>query len=171
VGLEIDMSITRMERCFIYSAMAALAVTAVAKLYSATGSARLLDRADPLLLLTHRHVIILVGWIELAVAAYLLLGRERILKLLSVAWLASMFAAYRAGVWWIGAPKACGCLGSLGDLLPVSEGVVNHAMLVILVYLWVGSVGLLVLSRWKEGRSGRHVAETRLEGTRKAEML
>jgi hypothetical protein len=161
----------RLEQWFIYTAAKILVVTALAKLYSATGSARLLDRADPLLMMTHRQVFILVGLGELAVAAYLLLGRDRILKLLSVVWLASMFAVYRAGMWWIGAPKACGCLGSLGDLLPVSEAVVTHGMLAILVYLWVGSVGLLLLSGWEKRELARGTMRQGTSASKVGEVL
>jgi hypothetical protein len=145
-------AIRQWQKAFLYSVVAILVVTAAAKLYSATGSLRILDRADPLLMLSNRQVFLLVGLIELAVAGYLLWGRVASLKLLSTAWLGTMFAVYRVGLWWTGPHGSCGCLGTVADMLPVSAQTLDHAMLGLLAYLWLGSVGLLVLA--KRGQSG-----------------
>jgi hypothetical protein len=151
----------RCQSAFLYSVAPILVATAVAKLYSATGSLRILDHVDPVLMLSNRQVFILVGLVELAVAGYLLWGRVVSLKLLSTAWLVTMFAVYRIGLWWTGPHGSCGCLGTVADMLPVSAQTLDHAMLGLLAYLWLGSVGLLLLAQRRQG--GSSGAERRLQ--------
>jgi hypothetical protein len=160
-GLTVK-TIHQYQTIFLYSAAVILIVTAVAKLYSATGSLRILDHSDPMLMLSNRQVFMLVGLIELAVAGYCLWGRALSLKLLSTAWLATMFGLYRVGLWWTGPHGSCGCLGTVADMLPVSAQAVDHAMLGLVAYLWLGSVGLLILSR--PDRSGPSGAEQPVQG-------
>jgi hypothetical protein len=69
----------RVKTIFIRSVIVILALTAPAKLISASGGARALDATDPLLMLTHRQVFFPVGMIELALAAFLIFSpRPRI---------------------------------------------------------------------------------------------
>ena len=89
-------------RLFLYSAGALILATAVAKFFSASGSARILQSRDPILMIPLQYVFWIVGGIELAVALVCLLGRRARLQAGLVAWLATNFVVYRLGLLWIG---------------------------------------------------------------------
>ncbi len=142
-------------RVFYGSAAVILIVTASAKLVSATGKARALALPDPMLMLTHREVLVLAGSIELLLAGYLLFGRRSWLKAPLVAWLATNFLIYRLGLWWMGVHKPCGCLGTITDALSIPPTTVDLLMKIVLAYLLAASYGLLLLEWWR----GRKRAE------------
>lgn len=100
------------QNLFYKSAAALLLVTALAKLYSAGGSARLLQAQDQLLHLGYRPVMILAALIEVAVAAFLLRNRSGLRRSLLLLWLSSNFIAYRLGNYLLGI-HSCSCLGAL----------------------------------------------------------
>ena len=145
-------------RVFYGSAVVILIVTASAKLVSATGKARALALPDPLLMLTHREVLVLAGSIELLLAGYLLFGRRSWLKAPLVAWLATNFLIYRLGVAWIGVHKPCGCLGTITDALSIPPATIDLLMKIVLAYLLAGSYDFLLLEWWQ----GRKRAEPTL---------
>jgi hypothetical protein len=131
---------------FIFSAAVILFVTAAAKIYGATGTAEALGNSDPLIPLSNRQVFYLVGGIELFISAFLLVKDEsQGLKLSVIAWLATNYLVYRAGLWWMGMPNFCDCLGNLNEKLFISPRILNHSMLALLVWLVVGSYLLLIL--------------------------
>jgi hypothetical protein len=66
---------------------AALVLTAIAKLYSAGGSARILHVRDPLLHLGYRPVMILAALLEIAVAVFLFRGRSELRRSVALLWL------------------------------------------------------------------------------------
>src|SRR5512133_3524063 len=76
-----------LERCargnswFLVSAGILLAVVGLAKVLNATGSARALDAPDPLLGLSFRHLMLLVGLAELLLAFFCLFTPRRWLSL------------------------------------------------------------------------------------------
>lgn len=137
-------------RVFYGSAGAILILTAAAKLVSATGDSRALALNDPLLTLTHREVLVLVGIIELLLAGYLFLGKKQWLKTSLVAWLATNFLIYRFVLLWMGVHKPCGCLGTITDALTIPPTTVDLLMKIVLAYLLVGSYGLLLLEWWQD---------------------
>lgn len=132
------------ERWFIYSAAVILLLTAAAKLLSATGQVRALDAHDPLLMLSYRSVFILVGALECAVAACLILSRRNVFKLQNIAWLSNSFLVYRLGLLWMGVTMPCGCLGTLTAALGISPRIADFWMKVVLAYLLFGSAVFLV---------------------------
>jgi hypothetical protein len=132
---------------FIFSAAVILFITGAAKLFTALGAAGALDQPDSLLILSHRHIFLLMSGLELGLSAFLLMGRNTKMQLALVAWLATNFLMYRIGLWWIGAPDLCNCLGNLNQYLPVSPRILNAAALVALGWLLVGSCTLMITGR------------------------
>ncbi len=83
---------------FFCSCIIVLILTALAKLYSATGHAGVLDLSDPLFGISNRSVFYLAGGLELMVAGLLLLNVDIINKCVAVCWLTLVFVLYRADV-------------------------------------------------------------------------
>jgi hypothetical protein len=136
---------------FIYSAAAFLLAAAVAKLVSTSGNARILETLDPVLGITFRHVFWIVGTLEIVVAIVSFFGEYIGIKAGLVAWLATIFAVYRFGLWWVGYHKPCSCLGNLTDALHIQPQTADTAMKIILAYLLIGSYATLFWL-WRQKR-------------------
>ena len=130
-------------RWFLRSAGLALAVTGFAKALSALGSARVLDVLDPIAGIPFRYLMLLVGVAELLIALVCFVESLRHLCLVSVAWLSTCFLVYRIGLWWIDWQQPCRCLGRLTDVLHISPTTADNLMKGLLIYLLLGSYGLL----------------------------
>ena len=126
-------------------------VTSVAKLISASGSARILQYPDPVFYISFRHVFWIVGGLELLVALVCFFGKRMGLQAGLVAWLASTFMAYRLNLVWVGWHKPCSCLGNLTDTLHISPQTADTAMKIVLGYLLLGSYAALFWL-WKQRR-------------------
>jgi len=144
------MRFTHVKR-FLPATGAALVVTGLAKVFSATGPSRALDLAGPLLGIPFRHLLLLVGLLELGIAFFCLFTDRLKLSLVAVAWLSINFLVYRLGLWSIGWHKPCGCLCNLTDLLHISPTVADNLMKGLLAFLLFGSYSLL-LSLWWHNR-------------------
>jgi len=140
----------RILRWFVWSAGVLFVITGLAKAFSATGSARALEVADPIIGIPFRHLLLLVGLLELCIAFFCLFTDKRQFSLLAVTWLATNFVVYRVGLWWMGWHRPCGCLGNLTDLLGISPHTADTIMKLVLAYLLIGSYGFL-LWRWIQG--------------------
>lgn len=135
----------RIIRLFLVSVATVLFLTAAAKLYSAMGTARILSLADPLLLVNNRALLIALGIVETAVAAYLLLARGAAGQLRAVtvvSWLSSNFIAYRLGIYLMGV-SICPCLGTLGSKLSLPAGFINNLLGAFVLYCFIGSACIL----------------------------
>jgi hypothetical protein len=128
------------ELVFRCSAIVILVVTASAKLFSASGSAPLLDYPDPLFGLANRHLMILVGLIELGVAVGLLSALDIRRKHLLLAWLSTSFLVYRLAFYVLNPDKSCPCLGTLGEKLRLGQTTTNALLWSTVLYLLIGSV-------------------------------
>jgi hypothetical protein len=137
---------------FKRSSTLVLLTTGGAKVWSAFGSAKILGMADPLLGISFQHLIAGAGFIEIGVAILLLSSLNR-LAAFALAWLATNFAIYRIGIWWIHWQRPCPCLGNLSDALHISPPTADRIMKIVFGYLLVGSYWLLFRER-KLGRSG-----------------
>ncbi len=126
-------------RNFILSASAILAVTGIAKVWSALGSAKLLAVADPVIGITFGHLMLVVGMAEIVLALVCFFSKSPKVALGLVAWLTTNFLVYRLGLWWVGYHKPCSCLGNLTDALHISPQIADTAMKIILGYLLLGS--------------------------------
>jgi len=130
-------------RVFLKSAAIMLAVSAMAKLVSATGSARILEEDDPIFLFSFRKVFWLIGSLELVIALIYFFGRRYWVSVLLTAWIAACFVVYRLVLWWVGWHHPCACLGNLTDAIHVSPQSTDTAMKIILAYLLIGSCAAL----------------------------
>jgi hypothetical protein len=135
-----------------------LVLTAGAKLFSAAGEGRILAAPDPLLRLSNREVLIGVGLLELAVAAFLLLGRHPQLKHLTLVWLSLNFIVYRVGLAWVAPGKPCTCLGLITARLPLKPDTVDLLLKLMIGVMLFGS-GYFLLRDWLHARNGRRGAQ------------
>ena len=136
---------------FLLSAGIVLLMTAVAKLVSAAGSARVLDVPSPILLISFRHLFLLVGAMELAVAIVCFFSKQVLFQSWLLAGLITNFTLYRFSLHWVGYHKPCSCLGNLTDELHISPQTADVAMKIILVYLLIGSYSTLFWL-WRQHR-------------------
>jgi hypothetical protein len=137
---------------FLKIAGSALALTGLAKAFSATGPAHALDTFDPLIGIPFRQLLLLVGLAELSIAFFCLFADRRGFSLLAVAWISSNFLVYRLGLWFIGWHRPCGCMGSLSDMLHLSPQAADNIMKGVLAYLLIGSYGILFW-QWRQRRT------------------
>ena len=142
---------TTLAKMFIYSAGVLLLVTAMAKLLSGGGEARILQTPDPILGFPFRQVLIVVGAAELFIAVICLMGKSNWLQTGLIAWMATNFLVYRIGLLWMGYHRPCGCMGNLTDALGISAHAADNIMKGILLYLLLGSYGVL----WYLWRTGK----------------
>jgi hypothetical protein len=91
---------------------------------------------------------------ELAVVASFIRVRTDRARLLVVAFVGGLFAAYHIGLGAIGYRYPCGCLGGPLDWLHLSRRAYDTLTLMIIVYLLAGSYGLLL---WEGLRSLRRL--------------
>ena len=141
----------RLPNHFIKISGLVLAITGLAKLSSSLGNALILQNPDPILHITFRQVFWVVGVIELAIGVSCLFSKRIWLPAVLIAWLATIFGAYRFGFVLIGWHKPCSCLGNLTDLLHISPQTADFAMKIILAYLLIGSYATLFWL-WRQNR-------------------
>ena len=127
----------------LWSSGILLLLTSVAKIISATGSARALVNADPILFISFRSEFFIIGCIELIVGSVCLIHKSVGLRAGLVAWLSTAFAVYRVGLWAVGWHKPCACLGNFTGALGIPPQGADTAMKIILAYLLIGSYATL----------------------------
>jgi hypothetical protein len=154
-------------RIYIYFAGVLLLITAIAKLVSSSGSARVLENADPIFGITFRHIFWLVGALELIVALVCFFWKQLELQVGLITWLVTSFLIYRLGLMWVGYHKPCSCLGNLMDMLHISPQTADTAMKIVLGYLLIGSYAALFWL-WKEKRKARFTPPSSTEATKSA---
>jgi hypothetical protein len=122
-----------------------LTITGIAKVWSACGSAKILVVPDPLLNIQFGHLMLAVGILELLIVLFCVCGRSKLLKIIVLTWLSSLFLVYRLGLWWIQWHRPCKCLGNLSDALPISPDIIDVIMKIAMLYLLIGSYTTLFL--------------------------
>lgn len=133
-----------LKRAFALSAALILIATGVAKVASACGSAKLLSEADPIVGIQFRHLLLIIGFVELSIGLVSYVCKGSQIGLMLVSWLATSFVIYRAGLWWMGWHRPCSCLGNLTDALHIPPQLADNIMKGILAYLLIGGYGLLI---------------------------
>ncbi|MPN20332.1 hypothetical protein SDC9_167710 [bioreactor metagenome] len=128
---------------FVASAGVALAITGLGKLSIAFGSAGWLSSSDPISGLPIGSLLLTVGTLELMLCALCFVKLNQTSTLFLITWLASSFLLYRIGLWWIGWQSPCNCFGSLTSFLQVPPSLADAVARGLLVYLLLGSYGLL----------------------------
>ncbi|HEV2395164.1 MAG TPA: hypothetical protein VG146_22665 [Verrucomicrobiae bacterium] len=115
-----------------------LLLTALAKLYSAGGGARILQIQDQLLHLGYRRVMVLAALFELATAALLVWNRSDLRRSLMLLWLSSNLIAYHLGNFLLGV-HTCPCLGQVADRLPLPRGMADVMLQLLVLWWFLGS--------------------------------
>ena len=139
---------TRCSVLVVISAGAILALTGLAKLWSALGTAKVLVVADPLLGISYKHLLAGVAVMEIVAATICFFGRSREWTVALVAYLRTGFMLYRPGLWWIGWKQPRGCMGSLTGALQIKPKTVDNVALILLFYMLTTSYALLFM-QWK----------------------
>jgi hypothetical protein len=139
----------KLARLFILSSGLILMTTALCKIISAFGHDRILTTADPLFGISFGNLMLSVGLLEVCIASLCLLVNQDRLNLILIIWLATAFAIYRIGLWWVGWKIPCHCLGTMTTAIHVSPVIADHVMEAVLLYLLVGSTLLLIKPRFK----------------------
>ncbi len=149
---------------FLYSVALILILTALAKVFSAGGAARILARPDPVLMLDLRSLLVAVAFVEGGVAAYLLLAPDRRKKYLLILWLSASFTLYRVFLWRVDPGGQCPCLGSATESLGLRPAMVDLMLKIVTAYLLFGS-SLLLLSDLLASRCKRPIGtQPQLQG-------
>ena len=156
-----------LHRVFLVTVVAILLVTAAAKTAAllqggptaqeATNSGVLTLPAPYIPRLTNGDMMWVAVGFELAVILALVRLRTDAARLVLVAFVGGVFAAYHIGLGVIGYRHPCGCLGGPLDWLHLSRRAYDVLTLGIIVYLLAGSYGLL---GWDAVASRRRVPVT-----------
>jgi len=131
------------EKWFILSAGLILLATGAAKIFSITGNQGILDVTDPVFGISFRHLMLIMGFLEITISMICLFTTKRNLSLGLIVWMATGFMMYRIGLWFVGWHGLCPCLGSFYDAIHLSPRLANLLVEAFLVYLLVGSYGLV----------------------------
>lgn len=137
---------------FAYSASLLFGITAIAKIVSSYGSAKVLRIHDPVFGVSFHQMFLYAGFLELIVSAVCLFTTNVKLKNILIAWMATSIMIYRIGILCIGYHNpSCPCLGSLTDALHIAPQMADNVMEGVLAYLVIGSYSIL-FSLWFEKR-------------------
>lgn len=148
---------------FLIGACCILSAAAVGKIMTLSKGERILELVDPVVpLFTRGQTMGIASALELGCLVLILLtvGAKPEIPVKTVLWISSLFLAYRFGLWATapGQVPPCPCLGSIGDALGLTDMEIELVTRACLVYLLVGSVGILALerftSRMRPGRPG-----------------
>jgi hypothetical protein len=139
--------LTLFARGFLLTVAVILGITALGKLAGVAADVPVLSEPDSLLaFLTNRQIILLAAVLELAVLACFFSKRLDItIKLLSVAWISTVFLIYRLGLWSVGYSGSCSCLGLISEALGLSPAKIDLGMRIMLYYLVGGSYSICAL--------------------------
>lgn len=132
-------------RRFLIGSGIILIVTGLAKILTIFGDTSMLLIPDPVFRIEFRALIFWVGLGEIAVASFCLFSKRQTLSTIMVAWIASAFLVYRAGIGMIGWERPCGCLGNLSDIFGISPHAVEWISLGLLGFLLIGSYAVLFI--------------------------
>ncbi len=127
------------------------------KLFSAWGDGKILSYVDPLIRITFKHELFVVGTIEISVAAYVLLSRNENLKMWVLLWLAVNILEYRVANDLLRI-KTCPCLGTVGGLLPISKSQIDGLLRIVTLYLLSGAI-FFILSKMYATRGTFHLTD------------
>lgn len=152
---------------YISSVAWVLVFTGLAKLYSATGTAKVLELPEALLPMSNRQMLLFAGLIEIGVAFYARFGKIDLAKLVCIAWLGGNFMLYRIASILFVVGKPCPCLGSITGKLPLKATTIDRILTGIVFYMVLGSLFYLIAlwnRRASRGADGHQYLPIRLEG-------
>jgi predicted RNA-binding Zn-ribbon protein involved in translation (DUF1610 family) len=131
-------------RPFIHFAGGILLAAALIRFFIATGHLPVLALPDPMLGISLRFALLIVGGIELTFALICLFGKNVRLQTGFLAWLSTCFVVFWLGLFWMHCHLQGTCLGSLNDPLNLSRGAIGYVMRFIPVCLLLGSYAALL---------------------------
>jgi hypothetical protein len=150
---------------FVWTSGFILVLTAAAKLASVAGQAAWLKLPNAVVpFLKNAQVLALGGAIELLAVVSVYVSPDMILRLAVLAWLAAVFVFYRVALTLAGHTEGCRCLGNAGLWLGLEPATAEGLAEAALVYLGLGSFGLLGAALWFQRRreqglgDGSHVS-------------
>ncbi len=144
---ELERAVSAFPGKFLFSAGLIFAITGIAKVFSSFGSVKVLLRPDPVFGVQFRHLMFVVGVVEIGASIFCIASARTRAAALLVAWLSCLFLFYRLGVWWLGWQVPCRCLGTLTDSIHLAPATADNLMKIVLAYLLVGSVVCLIYYR------------------------
>lgn len=124
---------------FIQTAAVILFVMAAIRLFGAIGATPEWGQPNSFLLLSNRQSLCVGAGFELALSAYLLVGRNPMMKLSLVAALAGFSLIYQAILWRMGALDFYHCLGGLTDKFCLPPRTVYLTTVAVWIGLFSGS--------------------------------
>lgn len=143
-----------MVRAFIRCAGAVLLAIAFVLILTNLSTGDLAQPLDPLLQISLRLLFWIGGGAFLVVALICLFGRWEFKQLGLLAWVSANLAIYLGGLYWTGVRSPAFLFGSLGDTFGVSPKLAMGVGGLALIFLTVGSFGLLILV-WLGARMGK----------------
>ena len=138
--------ISKLGKSFVFTCGIILCLTALAKIFSAQGDQLLLQQPDPLLGISFRYAYFATSSLELFVCICCFFKTEKLLSAVLVAWLSTMFLAYRVGLWLINWHRRCHCLGNFSTALHISDRSASTLMQILLGFMLIGSYAIVL---WK----------------------
>lgn len=148
---------------FVVSAGLILAITGLAKIWSAFGGARVLEQIDPIVGVKFGRLMLGAGLVEVAIASVCWFSRRAETKYLLLAWLATILAGYRVAIWYVDWHVSCPCLGNFADALRISPEIADGIMKGVLAYLGIGAY-LLYVVQWTQKRRMQAAHISKSEG-------
>lgn len=133
-------------RLFIFSASFILLITGMAKIFSTFGGQEVLDLIDPIFKISFRHLMFLVGALEIAVSIVCFFIPRTNLCLGLIGWMSTNFLMYRLGIWYVGWRRPCPCVGNFADMLHLSANSVDLLIKTLFLYLLINSYCLVFLN-------------------------
>jgi len=157
-----DMTLSGLfnQRLFVRNVGWILCLTGAAKVVSFFGHALVLERKEPIMQMPFKELFLVVGTVELAMAAICLRSRHLSRSVAMIAWLSTGLLAYRASLTWVGWQMPCPCLGNFVEILSISPAIADLAMKVVVTYMLVGSYVHLLRS-WRAKRFSINSVESK----------
>jgi len=140
-------------RLFVHSVGWLLCITGLAKVVSFFGHAPVLQRHEPIMQIPFKELFLVVGIVELAVAAICFRSKRLNRSVAIIAWLSTCFLAYRISLAWVGWQMPCPCLGNFVGMLHISPAIADLAMRAVVTYMLAGSYIYLFIY-WLAERNG-----------------
>ena len=137
-------------------------ITGISKVWSAFDGSKILLMPDPITGLQFRHLMLIIGIVELILFAVCLSWKANTVTRIIIAVFTTNLLAYRLGLWWLGWHSPCDCLGNIIDALHISPQLADNIMKGVLAYLLIGSYGLLIW-QWRQGRAKVEIGNQKSE--------
>jgi DNA-directed RNA polymerase subunit RPC12/RpoP len=141
--IERVMLIDKIIQPFIRLTGGILLAAALIRFIIAAGNSQVLLLPEPMLGISLRFALLIIGGIELTFAMICLFGSNIRLQAGLMAWLATCFVLFWLGILWMHCHLQGTCLGSLNDPLNLSRGAIGYVIRFLPICLLLGSYAAL----------------------------